>query len=713
MFVCFILQPLNSQTIVTGSISTSADQPLFRATVMIEGSFDGTFTEENGTYFLESKLTGEQRLLIRCVGYETKSLPVNLFGDTIRINCSLKETTNELNTITINAGSFEAGDKNKSVTLSSVDMITIPGSQGNVVGALQFLPGTSTNGESGKLFVRGGSSDESQTYIDGTIVPVPYNPSAPNTAVRSKFNPFMFDGTVFSTGGFSAEYGQAMSSVLLLETKGIQEEDQFDISILSVGLGLAGTKKWDHSAVTLSADFTYLGPYLKLVPQSIDWIDAPSAENFALNYRYKTKNGLLKLYSTFSHSKLSLNQEDLTIDNHQNQYEINNQNYYTNLNYHGTIGDKWILKTGGSFTSNSDKIMVDSLNLSNSLLLGHLKAVASRRINQKIKLNLGAESFLKLVKQDYHDPFFDAENSFKDVSFGTFSEIEVSFSKNFVGRFGGRLDYSKYANELKMAPRLSLAYKTSQNSQISIACGTFYQQINDDYLLYTSELAFERADQYMLNYQVSKNKRTVRAEVYLKSYKNLVKFTSDPFYIPSHYTNNGTGHAAGLDFFFRDQKTIRNGDFWISYGYLDTKRNYLDYPSSAVPNFASKHNLSFVYKHWILKWRSYVGASFNYSSSRFYHDPNKSTFNSEKMKPYQSLNLNWTYLHRENVIFYGSVSNVLGYQQEFGYEFSSEPNSEGVYDKKLIQPAAPRFFILGCFITLSKTGSKNQLDKIE
>ncbi|MCG8576260.1 MAG: TonB-dependent receptor, partial [Flavobacteriales bacterium] len=100
------------------------------------------------------------------------------------------------------------------------------------------------------------------------------------------------------------------------------------------------------------------------------------------------------------------------------------------------------------------------------------------------------------------------------------------------------------------------------------------------------------------------------------------------------------------------------------------------------------------------------------ASPRFYNDPNQDEFNSAKMKAYQTLNLNWSFLYRENIIFYFSATNVLGYEQEFGYEFASTPNTEGIYEKQLIQPPAKRFFILGCFITLSRSGDKNQLDKL-
>ncbi len=341
LFFLLLTSTAFGQAVICGRILSNNSAPLFRSIIMIEGSFDGCYTDENGYYLLNTSLKGDQILIVKSAGYITQHIPVYLGNDSTLLNFQLKEINNELNTVTITAGTFEAGAKTKSVRLSSIDMITVPGAQGNVIGAINFLPGTSTNGESGKLFVRGGSSEESQSFIDGALVPIPYNPSAPNTAVRSKFNPFIFDGTVFSTGGFSAEYGQALSSVLLLETKGLQEEDQLDISIMSVGLGLAGTKKWEKSALTISANMTHLGPYMQIVPQNIDWVNTPLALNFGMNYRYKTKNGLFKVYNTYSQNRFTLIRESIDNDGGTNRFDLTNKNYYGNLNYCGGIGKNW------------------------------------------------------------------------------------------------------------------------------------------------------------------------------------------------------------------------------------------------------------------------------------------------------------------------------------------------------------------------------------
>ena len=66
--------------------------------------------------------------------------------------------------------------------------------------------------------MRGGDAVESKTIVDGLLIQNPYDSSVPHIPQRGRFTPFEFEGTVFSTGGYSAQYGQALSSVVDLTT---------------------------------------------------------------------------------------------------------------------------------------------------------------------------------------------------------------------------------------------------------------------------------------------------------------------------------------------------------------------------------------------------------------------------------------------------------------------------------------------------------------
>ena len=175
----------------------------------------------------------------------------------------------------ITAGAFTASDASRRTVFKALDIATTAGATADIAGALNTLPGTQKVGETGRLFVRGGDGNETRTFIDGMVVLDAYSTSAPNTPSRGRFLPFMFKGTSFSTGGYSAEYGQALSSALVLDSKDKAESTRTDIGILSVGGDVAHTQVWERGSVAGKIQYTNIRPYVGLINQEIDWKKAP------------------------------------------------------------------------------------------------------------------------------------------------------------------------------------------------------------------------------------------------------------------------------------------------------------------------------------------------------------------------------------------------------------------------------------------------------
>ena len=713
LLLFFATAQLSAQTIIGGTIKAKGNVTLPGANVYLKGTYDGASSDVNGKFSFKTQKTGSFTLMVEYIGYERYTKELILNGTTINLSVELKETFNKLDAVTITAGTFEAGDKKRSNTLSSLDMITTAGANGDVFGALQTLPGATTVGESGKLFVKGGDSEESKTYIDGALVHTPYGSTAPNTSTRGRFNPFMFKGTIFSTGGYSAEYGQALSSVLLLSTNDMPAEDQFDLSLLTIGPEIAGTKLWKTGAVTATLGYQNLGPYMNLVPQNYEWNQAPEGFSGAVSIRQKTgKSGMLKVYSSYDAGDLIIGQLDLD-QNKMLDYSLDNNNFFVNASWKTKIGEKRTLTTSASFTSDEDKVAFDTTRFDKKLKGFHLKQVVSQELGSKIVLKAGAEWMNRFTEQTFMSPANTFANSFTNNTLAGFAEADMYASKKFVARIGSRVEYSDYLGRVNFSPRITAAYKLNEASQFSMAYGWFFQNPSDDYLVYTDKLNYERADHYILSYQSLLKGRILRAEVYYKDYRNLAKQGNGEFYLPGTYNNNGSGYARGFDLFLRDKKSIKNGDYWISYSYLDTKRDYRNYPEMVMPTFASRHNLAVVYKHWFGKIRSYAGVNYKYSSPRPYNNPNSAEFNGERTLAYQTLDISWSFLYRPNIIFYGAVNNVPGFKQEFGRRYANVPDDSGIYRSTSIIPGSGRFFILACFITFTKKGDQNQLDKIQ
>src|SRR6185295_6172923 len=104
-----------------------------------------------------------------------------------------------------------------------------------------------------------------------------------------------------------------------------------------------------------------------------------------------------------------------------------------------------------------------------------------------------------------------------------------------------------------------------------------------------SPLDFSKATHYIAQYLKTTSLTVFRAEAYYKKYEHLVKtgFASTGQSIAVN--NKGYGDAKGFELFWRDKKSVKNLDYWISYTYLDTKRDFLNFPSAIMPNFAAKH----------------------------------------------------------------------------------------------------------------------------
>ena len=714
----FVLQSfwlIGQQTVITGHVLDHEDAPVIGANILIEGSYDGTSTDVAGHFVFVTELLDTQILQCSYLGLHTMNQAVYLKGDTIRLGITLVESAIDMGEVTITAGTFAAGGKNKSEVLKPLDIVTTAGATADLAGALNTLPGTVTVGESGRLFVRGGEGYETKTFIDGMQVLSFYGPTAPNTPSRSRFLPFMFRGMSFSTGGYSAEYGQALSSALILHSKPIATLERVDISLLSVGGDLSFTKTWDNASISGKLQYTNIDPYFSVINQSIDWVDPPTSLEAMAAYRAKLgKHSIVKLYGNINRSSFQLNQEDLLHPEVKIPITIDNEYRYLNGTFGTSLNRDWNLFAGISLTHNENEIGLDQDQIDDADWGFHGKLRLSREISNQLTFRLGLEHYVSTFYQDF-------ENALDGTAFRrdlvenlttSFIESDVRFSHKWQARIGLRSEYRAQTNVMHIMPRVSIGFKTGVHGQLSAAFGSFYQQPQNNVLVVANNLNSEQAVHYMLNYQIMKGGRTFRIEAYHKDYHRLVKYRLDLRQSPLAYGNGGSGYARGLDLFWRDSRTIPQVDYWVSYSFLDTRRNYLDFPVAVQPPFASSHNLSVVYKQFINAIKSQIGWTFSYTSGRTYRDPNEASFLSGKTKSYQDLSINLSHLLKQNVILHGSVSNVFGRDHIFGYTFSNSPNSEGIFPGRPIRPPAKRFLFLGVFITFSKQQIMNQLPNL-
>jgi outer membrane cobalamin receptor len=697
------------QTTISGKVTEPNGTPILGANVYLEGTYDGTSSNDNGDFSFETTEEGEQTLIVSFLSFENYKLIVTV-SEMNNLTIKLREDVNSLDTVVISAGTFEASDNSKVSVLKPLDVVTTASALGDFVGALQTLPGTNTVSEDGRLFVRGGDANETQIFIDGIRVFTPYTPTTNNIPTRGRYSPFLFDGITFSTGGYSSEYGQALSSVLLLNTIDEPVQEKTDISIMSVGVGLGNTQKWNKASLSVNVSYINLAPYIALFPDRNDWEKPFEAASGETVFRRKFENGLLKIYAAFDTTNFELTQEDIDFPDGI-RYRLNNYNLYSNASYSGTLSNNWKIFGGASYTYANTKIGLINDAIKDDENSAHFKLKVRKHFSSRFKLSFGAEQFITDFKENFEGEI-NASYGFKNNISSAFAETDIIFSKKLALKAGLRGEYSDLFKEFTLSPRASFAFKTSNNSQLSVAYGDFYQQPTNEILKYSNDLIAQKTQHFIANYQYTANNRIFRAELYRKEYNNLVTYDSENPIFSSEFTSNGDGYAQGLDLFWRDDQTIKNIDYWLSYSYLDTKRNYQNYPIAATPDFANTHNLSVVAKYWIEDWKSQLGFSYQFASGRTYTNPNIEGFLQEKTKSYNSISLNWAYLINQQMILYASVNNVLGFDNVNGYQYSRTPDSDGHFNRRALLPAADQFFFVGFFWTISDDRVDNQLDNL-
>ena len=699
-----------SQNTISGKVLDEKGKPVSGANVFIEGTYDGASTTEMGDFSFTTAAKGNQTLVVSFLIYETSKTVIDVAtfqNKTIK----LRESVTSLDAVVITAGTLEAGDKARVSVLKPLDIVTTAGSAGNIIAALQTLPGTQSVGEDGRLFVRGGEANETQTFVDGIRVAQPYGATTNNLPTRGRFSPFLFSGISFSTGGYSAEYGEALSSVLLLNTQDDPDQNKTEISLMTVGLGIGNTQKWKKSSLSVNANYLNLAPYQAVIPQNVDWNSPFQSLSGETVYRYNFNNGILKVYAAFDSSKFDINQENINSPE-KIRVDLNNNNFYLNSSYKGVFGNNWQITSGLSYGYSNNKINLDSDKVANDENADHFKLKLRKSFSERVKLSFGADYFVTQFNEDFKENSGSVFTNGYDANIAAvYTEADIFFSKKWAAKVGIRASNNDLLNETAISPRISFAYKMAKNSQFSFAYGDFTQTPSAEFIKYSNNNQFEseKASHYILNFQYNKNGKTFRAETYYKDYRDLVKFDTEMAAYNSVYDNSGSGYAKGLDLFWRDGKSIKNLEYWVSYSYIDTERNYKNFSSQVTPSFVADHSLSIVTKYWINDWKSQIGFTNSYSSGRPYNNPNETKFMNGKTKSYNSLSFNWAYLLSQQKILYFSVSNVLGSQNVFGYKYANNPDNAGFYNRKEIIPTADRFFFVGFFWTISNDKKDNQL----
>jgi vitamin B12 transporter len=423
-------------------------------------------------------------------------------------------------------------------------------------------------------------------------------------------------------------------------------------------------------------------------------------------------------------------------------FGLTNHNWYNNLSWREYLSNGWKMDLGAGYSTNLDNLGQQVQNSANQPQhfndnvfwmngkffnidqrqdLSQVRAVFDKKLGALSAIRFGSEYWYSYNYQKYRSPqtYIDTMYKFRDNFNSLFAESDIYLTNALAAKLGIRYEHSSVINRSDIAPRVSLAYRTGPQAQVSVAYGIFYQKPENSQLFAASNVGFTKATHYIINYQKMSKDRIFRVEAYYKKYEDLIKTVPlsnyNTFFMT--YNNTGSGYAKGIELFWRDKKSIKDFDYWISYSYLDTKRNYLNYTGQLTPNFAATHTASLVMKRFFTKIKSGVNVTYSYATGRPYYNfiLNGLKYNlaeQGKTKDYNSLNLSAEYVPsigspkaKTFVVLFASVSNVLGYNSVYGYNFSYS----GMYKQPITSPAK-RFYFIGCFLSWGVDRSQDAIN---
>ncbi|MEM1055868.1 MAG: TonB-dependent receptor [Bacteroidota bacterium] len=690
---------------VAGSVVDGDGEPLPFATILLVGAAEGAVTDADGQFQFTTRASGTQTVRASSVGFEPDSRRLLLTpGDTTRAAFVLRETILDLGRAVVSADAFVSGEEVEG--LSPLDVVTTPGAAADLFQAIRSFPGLTEAEEGAGLFVRGGDVAETAVLLDGARLLQPYRFESPLGGTFGAVSPWLVSGTRFSTGGFSARYGGALSGVLALDS---QDEPTSDGQTVSLSL----------AAASASADVTLGRGGLRAAgnqsfTEALFWVNgrgsefdtAPRSTDGSLLYATPVGNsGRVKVLAMGSVDRLGLRLDEPSF---AGVFESESA---------GGLGlvqwtdqrDGWSLAATLSHAQHGSEQQLGSFRIQPSDRSTSLRTTAERPVSERLRVHLGAEADRsraayrgEIPQGEVNDPdavvtVFDESET--GTTGGVWAEAEAKLSRRIVVTGGLRADAYSSLGTASVDPRLNVFVALSEATRLRFATGLYSQapDLGTVSLAAATEapdLGVQRAAHVIAGVLHERGPLTLRAEAYAKNYRDLVVESGGTV-----FGTLGTGYARGLDLFARwGSVDASRFSGWVSYSLLDARRTQArrDGGSPVLddgpPPFGVRHSFNAVGKARLLgglslsgRFRTALGrpvtpvvGAVRAETGDFFY-PIDGTPGSETLPAYVRLDLAASYSvplgSRGSLVLFGAVDNLLDRANPSGYRYAPDYTS--------------------------------------
>ena len=635
------------------------------ANVVLDGTKYGCATDLSGFFLINKIPYGTYTLRVRFVGYEDYTQEVTVSGTRpITLTIRLKPASQMLQEVVISDNKIEEKRMQTQVSVEKVTAAQIQqmpsiGGQADIAQYMQVLPGVSSTGDQGgQLYIRGGSMIQNLCLLDGMIV---YNPFH-SIGLYSIFETDIILNADIYTGGFGAEYGGRLSSVMDITTRdGNKRRHSGKVGLNTFGASLILEGPLKRETATSKSTITYLlsakNSYLSHTSKKL----YPYVEG-GLPFDFLDIYGKLSINSgTGSKINLFGFRFDDQVLGYQALADYHWQNYGAGSNFTLVTGASAILD--GSVAYSNYRITLDDGSSDNKF-----SEIGGFNMNLQITNFIGANKLrYGLSMEGYHTNY----HFINQYGYTTTQEKPSTNLSAFVtyklntGRLlldpGVRIVYYATLNHLSPEPRIAAKYNISDNLRVKFA-GGFYSQIfldarsdNDIVNLFTgfltgsSDLSItkmflgnevstytQKAKHAVLGVEYNLGEHvTLNAEGYFKYFDQLINanrnkmfdpnddaYRSGPYAKPDYLLTDfivERGYATGFD--VSAQVDLERLYLWATYslGYVQRQDEVQVYN----PHYDRRHTVNILgtyalgdQRQWELSARWSLGSGFPFTQTQ-------------------------------------------------------------------------------------------------
>lgn len=482
LFVALSSLAIAQNTIKGFVYDNDSGEPIPFANVVLKGTNYGVATDINGFFSINKIPDGKYTLTLRYVGFEEYAEEITLSGkQVVSRKINLKVASQQLKEVKIKGNreerKIETTVSVEKISPKQIQQMPSIGGQADLAQYLQVLPGvTFTGDQGGQLYIRGGSMIQNKTLLDGMAV---YNPFH-SIGLFSVFETDVILSADIYTGGFGAEYGGRLSSIMDITTRD-------------------GNKRHHTGKIgitTLGANLILEGPLKKETPESKSTItylvtakNSYLSQSSGLFYSYMDSGlpyDFMDLYGKFTMqsengSKVSLFGFNYTdeVKNYQSIANYDWYNYGGGANFSAVTGSNAIME--GNFAYSDYKITLeDESNYpKSSRINGFTFGLHMTYFIGKNKLKYGVDLEGFGTNYEFYNSFGrhfkQTENTSEMSAFVTYN---IKAGKWLIDP-GFRLIYYASVAEVSPEPRLAIKYNATDKLRFKLASGLYSQNFLD------------------------------------------------------------------------------------------------------------------------------------------------------------------------------------------------------------------------------------------